>query len=672
MNTSLGAQMPLQFALWRRFVRAALSFCLAALLAWLMVAPMLAAHAGPATTGGNQSEFLDPAQAFALHAEVQKDQSLNLRWTIAKGYTLYRDRLQVRVNGQNLMLADHLPVALMHFDKNFNKNVAYYEKSLSLRLGSEVLLTGKSAAPTKGDLLMAVQVQYQGCADSGFCYSPMDQRFALNIAQAGTATAVQDWPVTHVQLATQNASATQVVQVSAQANGSSEPPAIADDQLAQNTLKSGSFWKVGTGFLLFGLLLSLTPCVLPMLPILSSIIVGRGVVKPSQGFALALAYSLGMALVYTGMGVGAGLAGEGLAAVLQKPAVLLTFAALLLLLSLSMFDVYNLQLPAAWQSKMNQLNAKTEGGRLGGVFVMGALSALVVSPCVAAPLAGALIFISQTQNVWLGGWALFSMAMGMSVPLLLAGLSAGTLLPRAGAWMNQVKYLFGLLLVAVAIWTATPALPPPVVLALVGAWLLLAAVYLGLFDAWGQHPSTAQRFGRMMALVLAIAGGVELVGAMSQGQEVLRPLQSLRGAPAAEGKASVSASGAALVTFERVATLAELDARLRASKQPVMLDFYADWCTSCKEMEHITFADSAVVNATAAVTRLQVDVTANSEHDKALLKRYSLFGPPGILWFKAGGEEIANGRMMGYLGPQDFIAQMQRNVSSSAPAQKSL
>lgn len=640
---------------------------LALALALLMLGNTVSASAATQSTAST-SEFLEPDQAFSLRAQVQQDRSLALHWRIAKGYSLYSDRLVVWVNGSKLPLASLLPAAQMHFDKNFNQNVASYEDTLELVIPPAMLQsTGEQAGSQK-----AVQVQYQGCAASGFCYSPVDQRLPVQLQQPGVVAALPQWPAAFATLAESPTSTGTTVRVSASSPSSSAQVADSqegDEQRAQAVLKSGSFWKVAIGFLLFGLLLSLTPCVLPMLPILSSIIVGRGVVRPAQGFALALAYSLGMALVYTGMGVGAGLAGEGLAAVLQKPAVLLSFAALLLLLSLSMFDVYNLQLPAAWQSRMNQLNAKTEGGRFGGVFVMGALSALVVSPCVAAPLAGALIFISQTQNVWLGGWALFFMAMGMSVPLLLAGLSAGTLLPRAGAWMNQVKYLFGLLLVAVAIWTAAPALPPPAVLALVGAWLLLAAVYLGLFDTWDKHPSTAQRFGRMTALVLAIVGGTELVGAMGQGQNVLAPLQFLQGAQVLQDK---TITGASVVTFERITTVAELDSRLSASKQPVMLDFYADWCTSCKEMEHSTFADPGVVAATSGLTRLQVDVTANSEHDKALLKRFSLFGPPGIVWFKAGGEEIANGRMIGYVPPQDFIAQVQRRLVPGATAQKSL
>lgn len=631
----------------------------------------MAQGATPASAKGN--DFLEPDQAFAVQAHVQTDGTLTLNWRIAKGYNLYRDRLALTVDGRPVALAPWLPQAQTHFDANFNKEVAYYENALTIK-GVPLAETG--AAPNASQGLHAVQLSYQGCAASGFCYSPMSQQYPVQAKQTGLLKAVQAWPEAFTVLANpttnggapagqsaSNVGALMTVATTAPAAAATAEP--SQDQLARDTLQSGSVWKVAATFLLFGLLLSLTPCVLPMLPILSSIIVGQGVVSKSQGLVLALAYSLGMALVYTALGVGAGLAGEGLAAALQKPVVLFVFAGLLFLLALSMFDVYTLQLPAAWQAKMNNLNGKTQGGRLGGVLIMGALSALVVSPCVAAPLAGALLFISQTKNGWLGGWALFAMAMGMSVPLLLAGLSAGTLLPRAGAWMNQVKYLFGLLLVAVAIWTASPALAPSVVLALAGAWLLLSAVYLGLFDSWQRPPSTVQKFGRMLALVMAIGGGAEVVGAVSHATDVLNPLQAFQGGNVGNGQALSAPAGQqpAHVNFIKVKSVDQLDGILKTSKAPVLLDFYADWCTSCKEMERITFADSQVKNALSQITLLQADVTANTEHDKQLLKRFQLFGPPGMVLFNAGGEEVQGSKIMGYLAPEPFLAHLKSRFS---------
>ena len=358
-------------------------------------------------------------------------------------------------------------------------------------------------------------------------------------------------------------------------------------------------------FALAGLLLSFTPCVLPMVPILSSIVLGQGGAgSRGRGLALSAAYSLGMALVYTAMGVAAGLAGEGLAAALQTPWVLGTFAALLVVLSLSMFGVYALQIPAAWQSRLHAASGRFQGGRYGGVFLMGGVSALIVGPCVAAPLAGALVYISQTRDVVLGGVALFAMACGMSVPLLVVGLSAGSLLPRTGAWMVWVKRGFGVMLLAVAAWMVWPVLP----------------------------------FGRTEA-----APGSDLHATPGDG-----------------------------VVFRRIRTAAELDEAVRTAGRPVLFDFYADWCVACKEMERFTFTDPAVKARMNAMLLLQVDVTANNADDKALMRRYGLFGPPAILLFDAAGRELPAHRVIGFLRPGAFLAHLEaaplRAASTPAPA----
>jgi thiol:disulfide interchange protein DsbD len=430
-----------------------------------------------------------------------------------------------------------------------------------------------------------------------------------------------------------------------------------DSSLARRTLQSGSAWRIGLAFLAFGLLLSFTPCVLPMVPILSSIIVGEGNVSRSKGFTLALAYSLGMALVYTALGVAAGLAGEGLAGALQKPWVLLTFGTLLVVLALSMFDVYQLQLPSSLQSRLSSTSGRMSGGRFAGVFVMGALSALIVGPCVAGPLAGALLYISQTKNVWTGGWALFSMAAGMSVPLLLTGVSAGSLLPRAGAWMNHVKRVFGLLLLAVAIWMVTPVFPVTVAMLLWGAFAVLCAAFLRVFEPIAAGAGLGRYAGKTLGLVLLTGGLFELVGAASAGHDVLQPLAHLRGtgvAVAAEGKAQ---------RFERIRTLAELDQVLASSPTPVMLDFYADWCVSCKEMERFTFSEPKVEARMKQVRLLQVDVTANNDEDRALMKKFGLFGPPGIILFKQG-REVPESRVIGFMAPERFAEHLSRHFAS--------
>jgi thiol:disulfide interchange protein DsbD len=356
-----------------------------------------------------------------------------------------------------------------------------------------------------------------------------------------------------------------------------------------------------------------------------------------------------MALVYTLFGIAAGLAGEGLAGALQKPWMLLLFASLLLAISLSLFDVYQLQMPSALQGRLNQLSNRLQGGRTLSVFVMGGFSALIVGPCVAGPLAGALIYISQTHDVVLGGVALFSMAMGMSVPLLLIGLSAGRLLPRAGAWMVAVKHTFGLMLMAVALWMIQPILPAPAALALWGAFAIVCAVFLRVFDGASDQVSVARRFSRSLGILVFIVGIFELAGAAVGGVDVLLPLEGFK------ALATGNATPEKVVPFRRVTSLSQLDQVLATTQSPVMLDFYADWCVSCKEMERFTFSNPAVASHLRGITLVQVDVTANTADDRALMKKFSLFGPPGILFFDAAGREVPNSRVIGYEQPDKFL-----------------
>jgi len=577
-------------------------------------------------TGARADDFLEPDQAFQLKGELIDAHTVRLSWAIAPGYHLYRDRLSFKADGAQLE-APALPAGLRKFDTNFNKEMETYQDSLMVQL------------PVTAMAAFTLQVGYQGCADAGLCYSPATQSYRVDPAAPGKLVAVDAPPASAAAAA---------------------PPHEDDSSLAQRTLQSGSAWRIGLAFLAFGLLLSFTPCVLPMVPILSSIIVGEGAVSRSRGFSLALAYCLGMALVYTSLGVAAGLAGEGLAGALQKPWVLLTFGALLVGLALSMFDVYQLQLPSALQSRLSATSGNMGGGRFAGVFVMGALSALIVGPCVAGPLAGALLYISQTRNVWTGGWALFSMAVGMSVPLLLTGISAGSLLPRAGAWMNGVKKIFGLLLIAVAIWMITPVFPVTVMMALWGMFALLCAVFLHVLEPLpaGAKSGLGAYVGKTLGLAFLVGGLFELAGAASAGRDVLQPLGHLSLART-EGAAPAGDE----IRFSRIKTVAELDQVLASSTTPVMLDFYADWCVSCKEMERFTFSKPAVSGKLKQVRLIQVDVTANSADDKALMKRFGLFGPPGIILFN-GGKEIPNSRVIGFLAPEPFVQHLGRHLTS--------
>jgi len=625
--------MKTQQWLWRRMQMPA-AMMVAALA---MLLALIVGMANPARA----ADFLEPEQAFKLTATRTDARTVRLAWKIAPDYHLYRERLSFEADGVALA-TPRLPDGIRKFDTNFNKEMETYQDQLVVDLP---LASGKP---------MKLTVNYQGCADAGLCYAPASASYVIDPAKTGVLTAL---PADGEAALAASASAAPAVP-SAAAGAATAAPAVHEDDssIAQRTLESGSAWRIGLAFLVFGLLLSFTPCVLPMVPILSSIIVGEGNPSRGRGFALALAYSLGMALVYTSLGVAAGLAGEGLAAALQKPAVLLTFGALLFVLSLSMFDVYQLQLPSSLQSRLSSASGNMGGGKFAGVFVMGALSALIVGPCVAGPLAGALLYISQTRNVWTGGWALFSMAVGMSVPLLLTGISAGSLLPRAGGWMNGVKKLFGLLLIATAIWMITPVFSATTGMVLWGVFALLCAAFLNVFESAAKGAGLGTYVGKALGMALLLVGVLELTGAASGGRDVLQPLGHL----AARSGNAGAAPAAADAHFPRIKTVAELDQVLATTRTPVMLDFYADWCVSCKEMERFTFSQQAVKDKMAKIRVLQVDVTANNADDKALMKRFGLFGPPGMILFK-DGQEVPGSRVIGFMKAEPFLNHLNRH-----------
>jgi len=566
--------------------------------------------AGVSPAARAADDFLPPEQAFQVSAQLLAPDRAELRIRIASGYYLYREPLRFSAEGATLGAAE-VPPGKVKFDENFQKNVETYRGEL--RIGLPVQAGGP----------FRLSVVSQGCADAGLCYPPMTTVLDLDPARIGPAGTPAAAPA---------------------------PAGLGwfDGSRVDQVLQSGRLWQVVGGFFVMGLLLSFTPCVLPMLPILSSLIVGSHC-RPGRlrGLLLAAAYGLGMALVYTGLGVAAGLAGEGFAAALQTPWALGAFALLLAALSLSMFGVYELRLPARWTTHLTHHSNRLPAGQLLGVFLMGGVSALIVSPCVTAPLAGALLFISQSGDVVQGGAALFSMASGMSVPLLLLGASSGRWLPRAGPWMHGVKQLFGLLMLGVALWVAQPVLPIAAVLALWGLLLLLTGFLLRPFGRHSHHRHALrtglQRAAGVAALTLGVA---QIVGAVSGGRDPLRPLAHLGEAPAAT---------AGLPAFQRIEDGAALDAAIRAAGgRPVVLDFYADWCVSCKEMERFTFRDAAVAARLQRAVLLKADVTANTEAQRALLRRFRLFGPPGTLFFDAEGREIAEARLVGFQGPRRF------------------
>ncbi len=608
--------------------------CLSVSAAALLFA---ASSSVPALAG--EPDFLDPAQAFVGSAHVADAKTVELRIDVAPDYHLYRDRISVETEGAGATLgAVAIPAGKVEFDENFKKNVEVLHGALLIRV--PVQATGRD---------FRLRVAYQGCADKGLCYPPQTAFVDAN-AQDGQLLSAQ-WkgedaaPVTASDTAVVTATAAPVV---------AEAAPLSQSAKVESALKSGSLLTIGGVFLAAGLLLAFTPCVLPMVPILSSIIVGQGApVSRLRGFSMALAYSLGMALVYTVFGVVAGLLGEGLAAALQNPWVLGAFSLMLATLSLSMFGVFELQMPSFIQSRITESSSRLPGGKFLGVFVMGGLSALIVGPCVAAPLAGALVFISQTRDVVIGGLALFSLAMGMSVPLLLVGLSAGSLLPRAGSWMEGVKTFFGVMLLGVALWIVSPVLPTWVVMLIIGSALLVGAIYLKLLDRLADAATGRQRLAKGLALVLAVLGSTQVVGALSGGDNPLQPLGHF-----ARGGAGVAPAATQPTTFRRIRTVAELEAALKVADRPVMLDFYADWCVSCKEMEHLTFSDPAVQPRMANALLLQADVTDNSPEAKALLKRFGLFGPPGVLFFGKDGREQSDARVVGFVPAQGFVSSL--------------
>ncbi len=572
-------------------------------------------------------DFLDPEAAFKASARALDERTVEVAFEIAAGYYLYREQFKFEASGATLGTAV-VPPGKVKFDETFQKNVETHRGTL------RIAIPVSQAGPG-----FKLAVTYQGCADKGLCYPPAQLNADVGLAAFGgdgsvRVVAGRDLPISAARPPTQR---------SVGINTASPTDGAGIDA----ALQSGRFWTVIGVFLLAGVLLSLTPCVLPMLPILSSLIVGQGkAVSRGRGFALALSYSLGMAMVYTAIGVAAGLAGEGLAAALQNVWVLTAFAVGLVVLSLSMFGAYELQLPSALTGPLTQASNQLPAGRVAGVFAMGGVSALIVSPCVAAPLAGALVYLSQTRDVMLGGSALFALAAGMSVPLLLLGASAGAWLPRAGRWMDGVKRFFGVLLLAVAIWTVQPVLPAWSVMLLWGGLAVGAAVLL-----WPRATPLAtlggQRARRGAAALFAVFGVLQWLGAATGGADPLRPLAHLM-------QRAGSAQDAGL-PFAMVRNVGELDAALRAAGRPVMLDFYADWCVSCKEMESFTFNDATVRARLAGAVLLKADVTQNSREDRELLKRFGLFGPPGTIFFDAQGVEIKSVRVIGYQDSARFL-----------------
>jgi thiol:disulfide interchange protein DsbD len=564
-----------------------------------------------AIAGEQAQRFLPPDQAFLFDPVVEGAQ-VTLQIRIHDGYYLYRDKTKVALDGDpTAPVALEMPMGEEHEDEFFGKQRVFR---------GDVTWTATVPAGARG----ALKVQYMGCADAGLCYPPQVRLVALDAGGSATAGAP-----------------------SAATGGG--PAQSEQDRLAE-VIRSGSILVLLATFFVLGLALTFTPCVLPMIPILSGIIAGQGArATPARAFGLSLAYVLAMALTYTVAGVLAGLFGQNLQAALQDPWVLGSFALVFVALSFSMFGYYELQMPAAVQEKLTAWSNRAEGGTFAGAAIMGLLSALIVGPCVTAPLVGALIYIGQSGDPVRGGLALFALSLGMGVPLLLVGTSLGGLLPRAGAWMEKVKQVFGVLLLATALWFARTLLPEALVMVGWGALSVGLAAVLGAFEPLGAQRGAAL-VRRVVATLLLLWGAAILVGAASGGRNPLQPLDRLgAGAPAHA------------LSFQRIKSVADLEAAVATSAaagKPVMFDFYADWCVSCKEMEAYTFPEPAVQAALAGVTLLQADVTANDAVDQQLMQRFGIFGPPAILFFGADGRELPRARVVGFVPADAFAAHL--------------
>jgi thiol:disulfide interchange protein DsbD len=598
-----------------------------------------------------EQELLPPDQAFKLTVRVRDENTLIAQFEPAKDYYLYRDKVAFKPqNSETSIEKISLPKGAVKSDLTFGQ-VEVFHKPFEA-----VISLNREASSTSTKLTLVAT--YQGCNEPiGVCYAPINKVIELTLPVAKAAASAVARAVSNDAVAATPFSAAKPDPAAELFQSREGSPVIETESLKiERMFESGNFWLILSGFFGIGLLLSFTPCVFPMFPILSGIIAKRGEhITKTRGFILSLTYVMGMAITYAAAGVAAGLSGAMLSAALQNAWVLGTFALIFITLAFSMFGFYELQFPTFLQSKLSEEAGHFKGGHLTSVFGMGALSALIVGPCVAAPLAGALLYISQTRDVMLGGSALFVMALGMGVPLLLLGASAGALLPKAGPWMESVKQFFGVLLLGVAIWLISPVIPAVAHMLLWAALLIVSAIYLHAVDPLRPDASGFRKFLKGLGMIALLTGVALLIGVLSGSRDILQPLSKI-------GVSNVDVSGMKSVAqtghlpFQRINSVAELEQHVLQSRSKyVMVDFYADWCISCKEMERFTFTDPKVQSRLRDVVLLQVDVTAGTPDDAALLKRFKLFGPPGILFLDREGREIQRVRLIGYQDTERFL-----------------
>lgn len=646
------------------------------------------------STAKAEEEFLDPAVAFVFSAAMVSPTQVDVHFKIAPKYYMYRERFEFALTPDATPLGEPVyPNGIVKYDPTFERDLEVYHGQVTVRLPLAALAGQSQSQP------LQLAVTSQGCADAGLCYPPMTHEVQLLPVAGGYVLSgpgtVASVPAPRDELPPDAAGNAQAANT---ATGFGSALSLGDVGFASYLGQAG-WLQVVALCLALGLLLSFTPCVLPMVPILLAIVAGKsgagagaGGAQPVsrwRGLSLAASYVLGMSLVYTVLGVAAGLIGASLSVWLQTPWVLTVFAVLLALFALAMFDVFTLQAPTGMQSWLNAKVSKIPGGHYSGAFLMGMLSALIVGPCVAAPLAGVLLFISQTGDLALGGTALFAMAWGEGLLLLVVGATSGALLPKAGPWMDGIKRLFGILLLGTAWWMLNSVLPDGVLML---GWAFLAlwsAVMLGAFGPLSiggpggvdSAPGVGRYLCKTVGILLALWATILIVGLSAGGRDVFRPLapfssptQAFLGVAAnnAAGDLSggaVAGSGAAgpqisKASFTRVYSVAELDNLLANASRPVMLDFYADWCVSCVQMEKFTFTNAKVAQQMSQLLLVQADVTKNTDDDRALLKRFNLFGPPGIVFFDPKGAQLSNARVIGFQNAAAFSAVLDRVLAT--------
>jgi thiol:disulfide interchange protein DsbD len=564
----------------------------------------------------NQDQFLPVDEAFVLIATPDGGEQVALDWQVAPGYYLYRHRVNVKTTTPGFELGEvSMPDGKKKTDEFFGDVEVYYDT-----LNATVPVTRPDDASS-----LEITVGYQGCADAGLCYPPVAKTIALEMPPPGTPARAQ------------------------------APGMVAEQDRLATLIADGGLLVVMAIFFGSGLLLAFTPCVLPMIPILSGIIAGQGAAAtPRRSFMLSVVYVLGMALTYTIAGAAFAAAGQQAQAFFQQPWIIIAFAALFVVLALAMFGLFDLRIPAALETRLSAVSGRQKAGSFVGTAIMGALSALVVTACVAPPMVAALAVIGQTGDVVRGALALFAMAIGMGSPLLLVGVAGGRFMPHAGPWMTTIKTLFGVLFLAVAVWMLERILPGSLTLALWALLVIVGGYYFGGFGRQATGTDTWRLIARGAGLAAIVWGVIMLVGAAAGGHD---PLQPLRGATLPGLGTRGAPVGAEELPFRKVATIVELDNELAAAKaagQPVMLDFYADWCVSCKEMEKYTFSVAGVQQDLAGFVLLKADVTANNEADQALLRRFGVYGPPTTAFFGGHGRECRGFRLVGFVAADDF------------------